>query len=456
MPEPAAILPKHTRTWWGLSRLVPRFWMPRSLLWTEVLYAGGIIGLWLLIVAWAAVRYWETPIRQQFPAWMEPVVLAKILWSLFALPCLVSTGLWLAGLMQPRDPTRLAQSDTERALERALFLLREKHFLRRFDLVATVLLLGMAGHIAWQVFRVGRPFVEWLPEAHLAGGALVLVLLGTTLRRNRFHPRARTFEIPGWFADLAASQRQEPGVRGGHTTRRDPAYEVIWPDDLPAFAFDLSPELPEPIRRIGVHVGPEVTRLMSVLLQRSGGALFRQRGCEAAADMINPFEGPLETIGLLEYQRLTAQILTRARVAKWDRATLASRILAFVQREIAYVGDEASTGYPEYGRFPLQTLVDGKGDCECKAILCCALLSYCGLDSALIVQDGHVVCGLRRPAGWLSWLHVFLTKRHAADYQFGETTSGDCKGEWMAPSPEQLKQVRKVVPVPAMDLSSDA
>lgn len=456
MPEPSASLPKHIRAWWGLSRLVPRFWMPRPLLWTEVLYAGGIPGLCLLILAWWLIRCFDESLRLHYPDWMEPAALAKVLWSLFALPCLVATGLWLAGRMHPRDPTRLDQSDAERVLERALFLLREKHFLRRFDRIAAALLFGVAGHIAWQVFRRGRLLEEWLPEAHLAGGALVLVLLGTTLRRNRFHPRARTFEVPGWFTDLNAGQRGKTDERHDPATRRDPAYEVVWPDDLPTFSYDLAPDLPEPVRQIRVHVGPEVNRLMTALLERSGGALFRQRGGAAAADMINPFEGPLETIGLLEYQRLTAQILTRARVAKWDRATLASRLLAFVQREIAYVGDEASTGYPEYGRFPLQTLVEGRGDCECKAILCCALLSYCGLDSALIIEDGHAVCGLRRPAGWLSWLHVFLPKRHAADYLFGETTDAEGKGEWLPPTEEQLGRVKKVVPVPAMDLGSDA
>lgn len=455
MSESPSMPRKDTRKWWGLARLVPRFWMPRPVLWTEALYVGGITGLWLVIIAWAGARGWEEPLRLQYPTWMEPARLAMVLWGLFALPCLVCFGLWLGGLMRPSDPARLAQSDSERALERGLFLLRENHTLRQLDQIVAALLFAIGGYIAWQVIKVGQAFVEWLPEAHLAGAALVLVLLGMTLRRNRFHPRARTFEIPGWFADLAERQRHG-GERTSFNARRDPAYEVVWPDDLPGFDYEFSDDLPEPVRRIGVHVGPEVTRLMTGLLERSGGSLFRQRSFAAAADMINPFEGPLETIGLLEYQRLVAQILTRARVGKWNRTELASRILAFVQREITYVGDEESTGYPEYGRFPLQTLVDGKGDCECKAILCCALLSYCGIPSAFIVEDGHVLCGLRRPAGWLSWLHIFLTKKHAADYLFGESTDGDGKGLWLPPTGEQLDRVRKVVPVPAMDLSSDA
>lgn len=446
---------KDTRKWWGLSRLVPRFWMPRPLRWTEVVYLGAIPGLWLMILAWGGARYWEDPLRQLYPLWMEPARLAMVLWGIFAVPCLVSLALWLGGRLQPRDPARLNQSDAERTLERGIFLLREQHDLRRLDGIFIAVLLGLGGTIAWRVLRQGQPFVDWLPEVHLAGACLIVALLAATLRRNRFHPRARTFEVPGWFVDLATRLRHD-GERTHFTTRRDPAYEVVWPDDLPTFVYEFSADLPEPVREIAVHVGPEVTRLMTGLLARSGGSLFRQRGFAATAAMINPFEGPLETIGLLEYQRLVAQILTRARVGKWSRSELATRLLAFVQREITYVNDEESTGYPEYGRFPLQTLVDRKGDCECKVILCCALLSYCGIASAFIVEAGHVVCGLRRPTGWLSWLHIFLTKKHAADYLFGETTTVDGNGEWFTPSQEQLAGVKKVISIPAMDLSSDA
>jgi hypothetical protein len=283
------------------------------------------------------------------------------------------------------------------------------------------------------------------------------VLLSATLRKNRFHPRARTFEVPGWFTDLTRQLRQnlaQPLTTSAAV--RDPGYEIVWPDDLPTFAYHFSDDLPGPIQGIGVHVGPEVTRLMTGLLELSGGSYFRQRNCEAAGDMINPFEGPLGTIGLLEYQRLVAQIMTRARVGKWDGRKLASVILSFVQREITYVRDEASTGYPEYGRFPLQTLTDRQGDCECKAILCCALLAYCGLDCALIIEDSHVLCGLRRPRGWLSWFNTWFTKRHAADYLFGESTDENGGGQWLPPTSGQLSRIQNIVPIRAIDLSSDA
>lgn len=455
MSKPRPTLTKNDQKWWRLYRLVPRFWMPRPLRWTEAAYVGGLFGLCFVILAWIALRYWEEPLWQNYPDWMEPSTIALILWGLFALPSLISVLLWRAGLMQPRDAARLGQSGTGRAVECAIFLLREKHILKYIDYVAATLLIIAGGHIAWQIFRMGRSISEWLPEAHLAGTTLVLIFLGTTLRHNRFHPRARRFEIPTWFTTLTEELRHDENKRIASTNWRNPDYEVVWPDDLPSFIYRFSDDLPEPIQQIAVHVGPEVNREMAKHLARSGGSLFRRRNFTAARDMINPFEGPLATIGLLEYQRLVAQIITRARVAKWDRATLASRILAFVQREIIYVDDETSTGYPEYGRFPLQTLVDGKGDCDCKAILCCALLSYCGFDAAFIVTEGHALCGLRRPTGWLSWLHIFLPKRHAADYLIGETTDSDGGGEWQPPSAAQLAQVKKVVPVAAMDLASD-
>src|SRR5690606_2423840 len=129
----------------------------------------GIAGLWLVIFAWGFVRQQEEMLLRRYPDWMEPITLAGVFWGLFALPCLVSLGLWLAGYLQPRDPTRLDQSDSERALERGIFLLREKHSLRRLDQLFAGLLFTTGGFIAWRVLTQGHPFLDWLPEVHLAG-----------------------------------------------------------------------------------------------------------------------------------------------------------------------------------------------------------------------------------------------------------------------------------------------
>lgn len=59
-------------------------------------------------------------------------------------------------------------------------------------------------------------------------------------------------------------------------------------------------------------------------------------------------------------------------------------VVAFVQ-SITYQGDTSN-----YWKYPLETLADGNGDCEDKAILTAALLKEMGYDVAIIILPEHV------------------------------------------------------------------
>lgn len=67
--------------------------------------------------------------------------------------------------------------------------------------------------------------------------------------------------------------------------------------------------------------------------------------------------------------------------------------LAFVQ-SLPYVLDEASKGKEEYVRYPLETMADGKGDCEDKAVLLGALFQEMGIDFVLLSVPDHVALGV--------------------------------------------------------------
>ncbi|MBR3711206.1 MAG: hypothetical protein IKM99_09665 [Bacteroidales bacterium] len=68
--------------------------------------------------------------------------------------------------------------------------------------------------------------------------------------------------------------------------------------------------------------------------------------------------------------------------------------LTFVQ-SLPYVLDEESKGREEYVRYPLETIADGKGDCEDKAVLLGALLHEMGIDFVLLSVPDHVALGVR-------------------------------------------------------------
>ena len=83
----------------------------------------------------------------------------------------------------------------------------------------------------------------------------------------------------------------------------------------------------------------------------------------------------------------------------FDNLTEANFILSFVQ-EVPYVEDYTATGFLDYYKFPLETLMKG-GDCEDKSILLYTLLHILGYDAILFVMEvhyfgvqGHVAVGL--------------------------------------------------------------
>jgi predicted transglutaminase-like cysteine proteinase len=68
-------------------------------------------------------------------------------------------------------------------------------------------------------------------------------------------------------------------------------------------------------------------------------------------------------------------------------------VVAFVQA-LPYTSDNVTTGYDEYPRYPLETLVDNGGDCEDSAILTAALLREMGYESVLIEISHHMAVGV--------------------------------------------------------------
>jgi hypothetical protein len=68
-------------------------------------------------------------------------------------------------------------------------------------------------------------------------------------------------------------------------------------------------------------------------------------------------------------------------------------VLAFVQ-SITYSSDFNTTGYEEYPRFPIESLVDQTGDCDCKAIFFAALTLTMGYGTVFINPTDHLAVGV--------------------------------------------------------------
>ena len=85
-----------------------------------------------------------------------------------------------------------------------------------------------------------------------------------------------------------------------------------------------------------------------------------------------------------------AQEFSRYAQSEKDRIALA---LTFVQ-SLTYAYDAVSKGKDEYVRYPVETLVDGCGDCEDKVSLLVALLYEMDIDFVLLVLPEHMALGV--------------------------------------------------------------
>jgi len=77
----------------------------------------------------------------------------------------------------------------------------------------------------------------------------------------------------------------------------------------------------------------------------------------------------------------------------YDSQQTVNLVIAFVQ-SLPYTSDDVTTAFDEYVRYPLETLVDGGGDCEDTSILTSALLEAMNNAVVLLNFPGHVAVGV--------------------------------------------------------------
>jgi predicted transglutaminase-like cysteine proteinase len=118
---------------------------------------------------------------------------------------------------------------------------------------------------------------------------------------------------------------------------------------------------------------------------------------------------------------------------EYDRINL---VISFVQ-QLPYTYDKVSTGYDEYPRYPIETLVDYGGDCEDTSILTAALLKQMGYDVALIRFPKHMGVGVNLKGGY-----GYYFEYNGKKYFYLETTDNGWK---IGMLPDELKNEKAEV-----------
>ena len=130
--------------------------------------------------------------------------------------------------------------------------------------------------------------------------------------------------------------------------------------------------------------GKHYTVLMTIDLERYNSYSGKER-----YDIPKLVEEGRTTIGNLtrEFQRIFKQNRS------WKRQDRVDFVLSFVQ-SLPYTLDDVTTGFDEFRRYAIETLIEGGGDCEDTTILVAAILQGLGEETALIFTPGHIALGV--------------------------------------------------------------
>jgi len=131
-----------------------------------------------------------------------------------------------------------------------------------------------------------------------------------------------------------------------------------------------------------------------------------------------------------------------AREEGYDERETVNLVIAFVQ-SLPYTPDEVSTSFDEYPRYPVETLVDGGGDCEDTSILTSSLLDTMNYSVVLIDLPEHMAVGVNVDSYGAYWLH------EGEKYFFIETTG---EGWELGELPDEYQgepaYIYPIIPIP--------
>ncbi len=176
----------------------------------------------------------------------------------------------------------------------------------------------------------------------------------------------------------------------------------------------------------------------SRIVERNG-ALYRQMAYDVFVTT------PLDDAYM---QELADQLHTAAQGKGWSDDQTLSFALSFVQ-SLPYTSDRVTTGFDEWPRYPLETLVDNGGDCEDTSILYASLVQALGYGAILVSPPNHMAVGVKAQSGVSGISYQY----QGSSYLYAETTGeGWALGEAPPEYGDATVQIFDLVPKPLFSL----
>ena len=140
-------------------------------------------------------------------------------------------------------------------------------------------------------------------------------------------------------------------------------------------------------------------------------------------------------------EKLAHLFVEEAEKKGWGEFETVSFVLAFVQ-SWPYTSDDVTKGYDEYPRYPVETIVDGGGDCEDMSILFSSIVRGMGYGTVLLKleEDDHMAVGVLISQeivnNWNQHYPLTYYTSNGKIYAYCETTG---EGWELGHRPEDLK-----------------
>ena len=151
-------------------------------------------------------------------------------------------------------------------------------------------------------------------------------------------------------------------------------------------------------------------------------------------------------------ESITSRLTQAAKEKGYSDFQTVSFAASFVQ-SLPYTSDLVTTGYDEYPRYPIETLIDDGGDCEDTAILMAALIDKLGYSTVLIVfpgtseSPGHCAVGVKAGEG----IHGSYYTYKGDNYYYLETTGSGWKlGDMPKDYNGIAANIYPLIPVPVL------
>lgn len=135
----------------------------------------------------------------------------------------------------------------------------------------------------------------------------------------------------------------------------------------------------------------------------------------------------------------------------WGEFKTVSFALSFVQ-SLPFTPDNVTTEYDEYPRYPVETIVDGGGDCEDTAILFSSIIRGMGYNTVLLLLKGgerfHMATGVRISQNVVDdWNADYPLAHYESEnktYAYCETTG---EGWELGHKPDDLEELISLISV---------